>query len=364
MIRSLEDRQTARRLKLLLTLASQNPHRVAVEKRFWRADSCAQFVDWCADRAFESPVIASELATIALHGANETGNKHAIARALAFRGSAYRIESNYRLARQNLRLAREQANLCPCCLCDIDRQRGIFAEETGRSQQAIKLYNGAIACAYQAKNLDAVGRALVSRGISHHKLGSFDQALDDERHALQLLSTSSPKVFHLAAMINLGWILVDGTDDHFPQAESYLAAFEKRLVGQRVPSMVRHKLKWLNGLILARMGERKRALEKLRNVRMALIRSRQDADAVALTGDIVQIYLQTSSFRSIASIVRDSILTIGNVAETRPILETLVGFAHREIGDGALDCVVRIRAALNVNMPSFISSFSQTPVAP
>lgn len=364
MSRSLEDRQTARRLKLLLTLASQNPHRVAVEKRFWRADFCAQFIDWCADRAFESSKIASELAAIALHAANETGNRHSIARALAFKGSAYRIEANDKLARHYLNLAREQASQCPCCLCDVDRQGGIFAEETGHSRQALELYDSAITFAHQTGNTDAVGRTLVSRGISLNKLGDFDRALDDEQKALQLLSTSSPKVFHLAAMINLGWILVDGTEAHFAQATSHLATFEKRLHGQRVPSIVRHKLKWLDGLILARLGERKRALEKLRNVRSALIRSRQDADAVALTADIVQIYLQTSSFRSIASIVRDSMLTIGNVAETQPILEKLVSFAHREMSGESQDCVLKIRTVLNVNMPSFISSLAQTPVAP
>lgn len=364
MSRSELDPHYARRLKLLLTLAAQNPHRVAVEKRFWNIEFCTRFIDWCIDQAFDLPETAMEMATVALHAANQTHNRHAVARALALKSSAYRLESNIPLAKKLMQKARDQAGSCPCCLFEINRRGGILAEEAGHTHQALQLLDSAVTYAQRLQDSDAVGRILVSRGISHNKLGNFEQALADENKALQLLSTSSPKVFHLAAMINMGWILVGSNDATFARASSYLSSFENRLVGKRVPSIVRHKLKWLDGLILARLGDRKRALEKLRNVRSALIRSRHDADAIALTADIVQIYLQTSSFRSIANIVRHSIVTVGDIANTRPILERLASYANREIAESSQECVGRIRDLLQVNMPSFITSPTASPVAP
>ncbi len=335
----------------LLKKAARNLYRVLEEPEFWTPAFCQAFCEWCGEQAYETPKSALVRGQIAVELAAKAGDTHSMAKAHSIMASGYRMLSVFAQSDEELELAFTFAGSCPCCLSDIYRCRGNVRLFQHRFDDAIICFDQASDHYRALGNEDGVGRALISRGIALWRLGKIDDALGDERRALQLLAPDTPEFFYLAALTNTAAFLVMGEDRHFAEAEPSLKTLRDHLAGIDGMTAVRIYLRWIHGLVLARLGERKRALQMLRKVRARLLHRRQDAEVIAVTADISNLYCDTKMFRYIKEIIRDCLAVLGNVSGTRPLLEGVLEAAEREL-DETRTRLVELREAVSVSVPA------------
>ncbi len=334
----------------LLTKAKQNPYRVVVERKFLDKPFCRAFCDWCAEESFNFPKEAVSRALLAVELANKIDDSHLSCRALGLLASAHFIASHHTDANQLLDDAEEIANECSCCLSEVFRRRGVFLQHKGEMAEALSLLDMAAAECQKIQDMDGIGRVEVNRGVSLKHLGRDDEALSSQRRALILLSPSSPKIFHLAALVNIGYITATGENYQFALAAQHLNEFRAHLRGVTGFTRIRISLSWIDGLVHARLKERKKALQMLRKARKALIRLREDQDAIAITADIAKLYSETSRFRLIIDIITDTLDSLGDVSGTRQLLQKILYFARRE-AQVTQAYIMELRSAVDAHMP-------------
>ncbi len=348
-------------IERLLRKAARNLYRVVEDPEFWTPAFCLAFFEWCDEQAYEAPDSVLIRGQLSLELAGKTGDAHSMAKAHAVMASAYRKESVPSRCEAEIKTALRLAGDCPCCLSEVYRRLGgmlLFQRRFGRAKDCL---DKAIAHYRERSDEDGIGRALVSRGVAWWKLGDIDAALEDERRALELLAPDTPEFYYLAALTNSAAFLATGEDEHFAQAEPFLNELRARLIGLRGITAVRICLSWIHGLVLARLGERKRALQMLRKARARLLRRRQDAEVVAITADIATLYCDTARFRYIVDLTRDCLSRLGDVSGTRPLLEKVLQAAERELDDTRRR-LAELRDAVGVSMPTLTSHPSLTSV--
>ncbi len=345
-------------LKRMLASAKKNPRRITYEEKFWNKEFLDRFMDWCGAESTFCPDLAVQRASMAFRAARALGDKHSKCRALALLGTAHRLQGNYQEAEKLFSHAENVENVCICCLGDIYRRRGCLRLVQNEASSAINCFNKGILFYKSNHDWDGVGRILITRGQANNQAGNLKQAVDDERNALKLLSINTPQVFHLAALTNMGCALVYGTDEHFLEAATAFSSFEDRLKGVSGFTEIRQNLRWLDGLVLARLDHRRRALAKLRNVRSSLISAQFADDAVAITADISALYGETKRYQKIADITDECLAELRLEEDTKNNLEDLLLFARRETSR-VFEYIVKIRLRLNVAIP-----FILEPICP
>ena len=333
----------------LLKKAVRNLYRVLEDPEFWTPEFCRVYFDWCEEQAYEDPETVLIRGQLAIELARKTGNTHTVTKARAILAAAYRREAITR-ADIEIQAALTQANSCPCCLSEIYRLLGGIRVFQQRFAEAKDCLDKAIVAYRDLGNEDGIGRSLISRGVAWWKLGEIDAGLEDERQALRLLAPTTPDLFTLAALTNQAAFLATGEDKHFIQAEPFLNGLRARLVGIRGITSVRIALSWIHGLVLARVGERQRALQMLRKTRSRLLRRRQDAEVVAITADIASLYCDTGKYRCIVELVGDSLSRLGDVSGAHA-LEKVLNAAELEL-DETRRRVAELRNAVTVPIPT------------
>ncbi|MCP4549749.1 MAG: hypothetical protein GY835_25115 [bacterium] len=344
-----------RRVRFLLTKAERNLDRVTKDKEFWRPRFCRAFFDWCDENAFDAPNLAVKRASMAVEIAEKTNDRHLVCRAMGLLVSGHRMVSEFEEARIVLNNALALAEGCSCCLCDLYRRKGLLHLYQADNEEAHKFFNLAIAEYKNIEDTDGVGRTLVSRGISHFYLVGVDEALADEDRALQLLSSETPQIFHLAALNNIAGFLALGDERHFSRVSQHLANFREKLKGVDGFSSVRVRLRWIDGLVLARIGEYRRAIQMLENAQGALLRLRQDPEVVAISADLSRLYYEKENYRAINRVASKCLRTIDVQGKVRSLLERLASFAARET-KRTLDVITSLRAAVDVPVPCLIEA--------
>ncbi len=349
-------------IRRLLRKAARNLYRVIEDPEFWTPAFCQAFCEWCGEQAYEAPKSALVRGQIALELAAKAGDTHSMAKAHSIMASGYRVLSVYERGEEELKQAFEFARACPCCLSDINRCLGNLRLFQHRFDDAIICFDQASDYYRALDNEDGVGRALISRGIAHWRLGEIDRALADERRALQLLASDTPEFFYIAALTNTAHFLAKGEEKHLAVAEPFLDKVREQFAGMSGMTAARICLSWTHGLILARLGERKRGLQMLRKARTRLLKRRQDAEVVAITADISDLYCDTRRFRYIKELIHDCIENLRNVSDTRPLLENVLRAADREL-DETRQRLAELRAAVTVSVPALNSCSSLDSIA-
>ncbi len=334
----------------LMKKAERNLYRVLDDPEFWTPAFCRTFFNWCDAQAFDVPDGQLVRGELALELAKKTEDQHSVAKAYGVKASAYRMLSLYEHSEAELARAFALAGSCPCCLGDLYRRHGILRIHQRRFNESIPLFDRAIANCRKNNNRDGVGRALVSRGAALCQLKRIDEALHDEHQALSLLSPLSPQIYHLAVLTNITACLVTGSEKHFAHAEEYCAEFRRYLEGLDGFTIVRIRLSWAHGVILVRLGERKRGLQMLRKARRALIHARCDSEVIAITADISHIYCDTGKYHLIVELVREVLEKLGDVSGTRPLLKKLLRKAEREHAE-TREHALALRAAVGAVIP-------------
>ncbi len=334
----------------LVKKAAKNLYRVLEDPEFWTPEFCRTFFDWYDVEAHENPNSALVRGQLALELAGKTGDIHTMAKGHGLMATAYRRDAIAR-AGGEIQAALKLAGSCPCCLSDIYRRLGGILLHQQNFVEAKDCLDKAIAAYRELGDEDGIGRTLVSRGVAWWKLGEIDAALSDERRALHLLVPPTPELFYLAALTNQAAFLATGEQRHFVQAEPFLSGVRGQLAGIRGITAVRIVLSWIHGLVLARLGDRQRALQMLRNTRSRLLRRRQDAEVVAITADISNLYCDTRKYRSIVDLVSDSLSRLGDVSGTRVLLKNVLAAAEREL-DETRRRLAEVRNAVAVSVPT------------
>ena len=339
----------------LIKKAERNLYRVLEDPQFWTAEFCRAFFDWCDAQAFEVPDGLLVRGELALELAKKTDDRHVIAKAHGVKASAYRMLSLYDYCEAELAVALQHAGSCPCCLGELYRRQGILCIHQRQCDKSIPFFDDAIKNCQRNSDPDGIGRALVSRGAALWKLKRIDEALADEHQALSLLSPQSPTIYHLGILTNITACLAIGSERHFAHAAEYCIEFRAYLAGLDGFTAVRVRLSWAHGLILVRLGERKRGLQMLRKARKALMHARQDSEVIAITAEISRVYCDTRKYRFIVEMVREVLEKLGDVSGTRPLLKTVLHKAERQRAE-TRECVIQLRAAVCDSIPCLLDT--------
>ena len=348
-----------RRLRGMLRIAEKDLSVVLKEPRFQSPRFCRTYLDWCTDNAFDRPDSAISRATTGLALAKLIGDRHLISKAYGLLSTGYRVNGNTTKSLSILDDAESRAKGCPCCLADLIRRRGIAVQHSSEMAKSVMLFKRSIGYFEEVSDTDGIARVKVSRGISFFHLGDIDAALQDENDALEGLSTDSPKIFHTAAVVNIAGFLALGNSEHFAQAVDYLDSFRSRLKGVPDFTFVRIRIRWIEGLVMARLGQVNRAIRKLENVRRALVKLRQDSDVVAVSADLAALYHEKSDFDSISLLAKTCLRVVGTTSKAASVLRSLAEAATENIA-----VIPTTTTALRFSVPSSVPSLLGPATAP
>ena len=302
------------RQKRLLNRVRQRPEIVLKDRRCLKPDFCQAFFDHCIDMALQSAENAVELAALAIELARRTGDHHLIHRAEGVRVHAYIATSDRARAAELLDDYRLSALTCcrPCVSDWYARQGDLLVESHEVADADVALRRSLDALGATG---DALARLCFVRAIEHHYEGARELALSDVETVLRELALTSPRGYFLDSLAFISCFLEGGCDRrHDEQAMVIVTAFKERLVGLEDWTDARLRLAWVEGQLSARLGDFRRADERLERTWKSLVRPGPDRHALAAAVDHCRLY----SFRP-------------NDASRHRILSTL-GACQRRLG--------------------------------
>ena len=217
----------------------------------------------------------------------------------------------------------------------------------------MSLFHCAIDHFQKISDPDGVARVRVVRGLAFFHQGSIDEALRDEHLALESLCVDSPRIYHAAAVVNIAGMLALGRPEHFALAEQFLSSFRQRLRGVGDFTIVRLKMRWVEGLIYARLGQINRAIRKLENVRQALTKLRQDFDLVAVSADLAILNHEKSNCDWISLLANTCLRMIGASNPATSALRSLSD-AVAENTAAIPTAAIALRFAVTSSVPSLL----------
>ena len=281
---------TEREIKILLTKAEKDPYYVLTNRDCFRADFCSRFFALCNEVMFDTPELALEQAFIARRLAKETRDRHLIAKAASMVAAGYRIESVYAKAEQCIDEAKRLAKGCTCCLAEICRRYGLILAHQFQFDAAYRAWSRSKSYYGQRHDAQGVARVLIHRGTVLDAMGRYEEALDDERSALELFSSEAPSRYYIAGMVNMAAILVN-FQQKYDEALECLQIVRNSIKDQKGRhERVRVILRWIEGLLFAKLGRRRDAFKRLFSARNGIERLGLRSEYIALSADISKLY--------------------------------------------------------------------------
>ncbi len=281
---------TEREIKILLTKAEKDPYYVLTNLACQQAQFCIRFFTLCNEVMFDTPSRALEQSFIARRLAKETRDPHLMVKAITMVSAGYRIESLYTKAAACIAEALEQASGCLCCLAEIYRREGLNLLHERKFNQSYEAWSKSIHCYEQLNEPDGVASILIHRGALLDAMGRYAEALDDERNGLALLSDKVPPRYYIAGMVNMAAVLVNS--EQYDDALACLQKVRESLKGQWGKyERVRVILRWIEGLIFAKIGRRRDAFKRLFSARNGIVRLGLHSEHyIAISADISKLY--------------------------------------------------------------------------
>ncbi len=282
------DREEIRRRKRL-TRAMKNP-RLALDRR-WVEDPkfCAGFLDRGDQLVF---VQAGEVIAIgrrAVEVAEACGDPHLRHRSYGVLAHAYTARRDYYWARKTLAEVRERAlACCPRCRSDFFQRLGDLLMEERRLDDSLAALDRALEAASEL-GADARGRIHFVRGITHHLLGNRGRALDDAGATLELTSLTSPRGYFVDTGAVIPICIAGGDPEHDARASALLAAFDRRIKGQRDWGDWTTRRLWADVHLQARQGRFDLALPLMRRAYARLLAGGLARETVAAALDYGQL---------------------------------------------------------------------------
>ena len=261
-----------RRLRGLLRRVVAKPALALTDRRCRKVQFCEPFFDLCDATSYEQPERAPELTASAVALGELTGDRH-----LVHRGRGVEINAAIALARwdqaEELLRKHEQATAgcCEGCLADHLHRRADLALEHRQTAEALRALDEARPVLEVTGTAATVGRVVNLSATGRHLLGESGAALEEVGAALRTLPLDMPPLFFRDAIGLMACFLKGAGRRLDERALGMLLAFKGRLQGLRGWRQVRTRLRWLEGLLYARLGDNARAAARLEGARGALL---------------------------------------------------------------------------------------------
>lgn len=295
-----------RRLRGLVRRADDNPSVVLTDPRCRKPRFCEAFFDLCDDKCLRLGSPAMEYARVAVELAAQIGDPHLIHRSQGVLAHAHIAACAWAAAGEVLEGYRVAAFACCAgCAGDWSRRHGDLLTEIGDVEGAREDFERAARELGPDLDDDMAGRIGFLRGIAFHKAKDGKLALREAGQALLQLAMSTPRGYFLDALAFIACFLQFRAERRrYQEALVYLRRFRDRLKGVEGWTDVRLRLSWVEALVLARLGERKKAVERLERVLDGLFESAPAKHTVAVTIDLTQLFARRASDTDLRAIRR------------------------------------------------------------
>jgi hypothetical protein len=286
-------------------LRNRRRHTPAFCRRYF--DLCEAGALECDRSVLEHPELVLDPSRIAILLAEKSGDRHLVNRSLGVLAHAHLAIEQQVEAFEVLESYRSQAmHCCSSCKADWWRRWGDYLVEIKDGSGAHETLSR---CLHAADNLDEAGRIGFVHGISYYFLGRQDAAIENEFRVLERLDLSSPRGYFLDALAMLAVFLRGATPEHDRRVLHRLGLFRIRIQHVRDWGVVRVCLRWIEGQLLARLGDMGTAIERLDIVRRYLLEHGPVRQAVAVTLDLCLIYCRHAdgygeNYRTVKSMIR------------------------------------------------------------
>ena len=301
--------------------------------RYWTEEFYLQLEDHCESLLFSDPVagfqVARVLPTLArrihqhltqtsprkLDDLKRRRLRELEARALCVLGGSYRRLGNLAKSEAVYRQAldidtislSEQANLC--------RRLAILRLNQGRIEEALTLVNGAIAI-YRQEGNESFAKALMARGYIFLESGRYSEAVLDHAAALPYINAKkSPRAFHMA-IHNICCALTKGSayPEDLGSAIQYLRE-ANRLTRTKRQSVPKLKLKWIQGILMNKLGFTRRGEMLLANARQGLASLGSPFDVAMVSLDLSALYLREGRIWKLSVLANETFQMFGELED-------------------------------------------------
>ncbi len=284
------EKQERKRRTQRLTRALKNP-RLALEQG-WTEDPkfCTGLLDRCEHQAFALTPGGERLARRLVEIGNKSGVPCFHHQAVGVLSHFYLASRDYHWAGYILHLHRDSIlDCCPRCRSDYFLRQGDHLAEERRIADALEAFRRAEDERVDGFEADAYGRFCFTRSVALHFAGHRGRALADLDRTLRFTSLDAPRGYFIDSPAMVAIYVLGGDPCHDRAALESLERFEKRIVGLDGWTPVRVRLRWVKGLLHARLGHIRRARRCLKSAWISLLTGPLAREAVASTLDLTQL---------------------------------------------------------------------------
>ncbi len=295
-----------RRLESLLRRVDKDPSRLLTDRRCRKPRFCKLYFELCDDKCLREPGAALKYARLAVELARRIDDPHLIQQSFGVLVHALVTVRQWAKAAELLESYRVTAlACCSDCAGDWLRRRGDLLVEVRDPEGAHEAV--AEARRYLGTDLedDMSGRIRFIRAIAFHEDGDRERALEDAGKALLELALDTPRGYFMDTLAFIACYLQWSSERrHYEIAREVLDRFRERLMDLRGWGDVRLRLAWVEGHVCGRLGEQKRAGERLERVFEAFVGgSAPVKQALAVMADRAQLLARRASDTDIKAIL-------------------------------------------------------------
>ncbi len=261
----------SRRIQGLLNKAVRDPRRVLRDRRTRKPRFCLPFFDLCDALAYEQPKRAAQVAAAAVDLGQRSGDRHLINRSLGVEINALIALAQWQRAAEALeRHEKAAAGCCASCLADHLHRRADLALEYRKTSDALLYLAEAWPVIAAGPSAVELGRLRCQRAMGRHFRGEHGAAIDDAGTSLLTMPLDGPRLFFRENIGLIACFLAGGDRRLDELALGYLLAFKQRLKGAVGWQVVHTRLRWVEGIVLARLGDEATAAARLESARNGL----------------------------------------------------------------------------------------------
>jgi len=279
------------RRRRLLTTVKSDPEVLFKDARCRKPEFCADLFELCDGLALSHPTEAIVHARAAVKLTEEIGARHLENGALGVLVHAHIARREHGEAEAVLdRYQKHAYECCTDCTNDYLQRRADLLVETRRAGEAQEILDRCLAEMGDEAGEDRKARARFIRCISFHFQRDPARALEDAGQALMELAFASPRGYFVDTLAFVACFLQSTQQDARRQlaekALDFLLRFKERIKGLEDWTDVRNRLFWVEGAVLAVLGDHRRAADRLECGRLALMETGPVRHAVAIAVDL------------------------------------------------------------------------------
>ena len=308
------DRRYANRL---LREAAEDPRKLLTRKKFWKLEFWPYYLRCCDDLLYAephkglaltrpAPALASRIDEVT-SGAN---GADLMLLAYSYLGGAYRRCDDYDRAEEAFTRAQGyKESASPKALAEHLR-RLAYLRMVQRRPEAFRLIGEAIAI-HKCGSLvyrHALGECLLCRGHVYYTFNQPGKSLEDLSAALNHVSIKiDPKTYYSALHNLAGWAVDHGTEEELRAALANLRPALTLLNACWTRRYAKLKLRWLIGVVEARLGAQGRAELIYLEVRSGLVDLELGYEVGMLQVDLALLYLAQGRRAELEALVGETV---------------------------------------------------------